>query len=112
MRAEILQQGTVSVIRLDGLMTVDDLESTSETLLARSRTGQPRMLIDMSGVPLMDSAAMELLLDLQDGCSQRGGVVKLVGLSVLCREVMEVTGLLRQFELFDNQITALGSFAV
>ena len=111
MRIDVLQQGAVAVIRLDGLMTHENLSQVEVELTERSETGQPRILLDMSRVPLLDSAAMNLLLDLQDNSSYRGGVVKLVGLTPLCREILEITGVFRKFEVFDNQIAAIGSFA-
>ncbi|MCA9036536.1 MAG: STAS domain-containing protein [Planctomycetaceae bacterium] len=111
MRCDIVQQGAVIVARIDGIMTLENLDTAHQHLLARAQKRQPRMLLDLTGVPLIDSSALELMVELQAACNRRGGGVKLVGLNVLCEEILQITGLLSQFEVFDNQITAMGSFA-
>lgn len=111
MRHTINQQGAVTVFQIEGAMVRSCISSIAEPLKARTSTGQPRLLMDLTAVSTFDSATLELLSDLQDNCRKRGGVLKLTGLNPLCLEIMKVTGLNRRFEIFDNQLTALGSFA-
>lgn len=111
MRFTLSQQGSVTVIQLEGAMLSSDLNSLAETILARTAHGQPRILVDLSAVPTVDSASLELILTTQETCRSRGGILKLTGLNPLCREIFTVTLLERRFEFFDNQMTALGSFA-
>ena len=111
MRFNINQQGSVSVIAIEGAMIASDLKTLSEVVHARLQKGQPQLLVDLVAVPAIDSAALELLMDAQETCRKRGGVLKLTGLNPLCREIFAVTQLERRFELFDSQLTALGSFA-
>lgn len=111
MRFSTSQQGTVTVFAVEGAMIATDLKLLAETMTQKIGRGQPQMLIDMMAVPALDSAALELLADSQEGCRKRGGVIKLTGLNPLCREIFTVTRLERRFEFFDNQLTALGSFA-
>ncbi len=111
MRFTFNQQGSVCVIQIEGAMLVGELQPLSESLRTKSATGQPLLLMDLTAVPALDSAALELTLEAQDSCRRRGGVVKLTGLNPLVQEIFSVTGLARRFECFDNQLTALGSFA-
>ena len=111
MRFTTNQQGSVCVIQIEGAMTSGALQLLIETVRARVVCGQPLLLLDFTEVPSVDSAALELTLEAQDSCLRRGGVVKLTGLIPLVREIFAVTGLERRFEFFDNQLTALGSFA-
>lgn len=111
MRHTSNQQGAVTVFQVEGAMVRSALSGLADSLRVRSSTGQPRLLLDLTAVSTMDSATLEMLSELQENCRKRGGVLKLTGLNPLCLEIMKVTGLHRRFEIFDNQLTALGSFA-
>ena len=111
MRFSFSQQGAVNVVQIEGAMTTCDLKPLAEALRSKSECGQPRLLMDLSADPTVDSATLEMLVETQETCRRRNGVLKLTGLNSLCREVLAVTGLERRFELFDNLLTALGSFA-
>ena len=92
-------------------MTTFELKPLADALKGKVEVGQPKLLMDLVAVPTVDSATLEMLIETQETCRRRGGVLKLTGLNPLCREVLAVTGLERRFEFFDNQLTALGSFA-
>ncbi|MCA9057447.1 MAG: STAS domain-containing protein [Planctomycetaceae bacterium] len=111
MRFETTVQGTVVVLRVDGVLAEEHLTNFAEQLEQRVSNGQPRIVIDMSAAIALDSATMELLLDVQDACLRRGGAVKLVGVHGLCREIMEINEVDRLFESFPSQVAAIGSFA-
>ena len=111
MRFSFSQQGAVNVVQIEGAMTTAELKPLTDALQSKVERGQPKMLMDLVAVPTVDSATLEMLVETQESCRRRGGVLKLTGLNPLCREVLSVTGLERRFEFFDNQLTALGSFA-
>lgn len=73
--------------------------------------GQPRVVLDLEKVPLIDSAGLELLLDYQDRCVARGGVMKLAAPNPLCRDILTVTDVISRFEVLADSVAAAGSFA-
>ena len=85
-------------------------------LLSRSvrccTRGQPRVVLDLQHVPLIDSAGLEALLDSRDECVRRAGTMHLATPNRLCRDILRVTGLDHQFSIFDDVISAVGSFAL
>ena len=99
------------MVQVEGAMTTAELKPLADALKGKVELGQPKLLMDLVAVPTVDSATLEMLIETQETCRRRGGVLKLTGLNPLCREVLAVTGLERRFEFFDNQLTALGSFA-
>lgn len=111
MRFSFSKQGAVNVVQVEGAMTTAELKPLADALKGKVELGQPKLLMDLVAVPTVDSATLEMLIETQETCRLRGGVLKLTGLNPLCREVLAVTGLERRFEFFDNQLTALGSFA-
>lgn len=67
--------------------------------------------MDLEKVSLIDSAGLELLLDYQDHCTQRGGVMKLTTPTPLCRDILNVTDVVARFEVHQDTLSAVGSFA-
>jgi anti-anti-sigma factor len=79
-------------------------------LEGRIDRGQPQIVLDMQGVALIDSAGLELLLDVQEKCQRMGGAMKLANLGALCREVLKATGVGARFEIFRDSGGAVRSF--
>lgn len=88
--------------------TVAELKSLLESCL---RSGQPRIVLNMERVSLLDSRGLEALCDFQQMCIVRGGAMKMASVPTLCRDILETTGVAAMFEMFDNVLTATGSFA-
>ena len=56
------------------------------------------VVLDLTEVPFVDSAALEYLLDLQERLAERLGQIKLVGLDANVAKVLEITRLENAFE--------------
>lgn len=105
------RQGAVDLIHGSAPLnkeTVADLSSLLESCLT---TGQPRIVLNMERVSLLDSRGLETLCDFQQLCISRGGCIKLASVPSLCLDILEATGVAAMFEMFDNVLTATGSFA-
>ena len=105
------KQGAVKLIAGHQVLnrdTVADARRVCEEALAQ---GQPRIVFDLQGVPLIDSAGIELLLDVRDRCASRGGALHLAGPTTLCSDILVATQVARQFAIFDDSLAAVGSFA-
>lgn len=111
MAFERARQGAVDLIRGDDPITVDQAPFVARLLDECLAVGQPRTVVDLSRVPLVDSAGLELLLNYQDSFQQRGGALKLAAPNPLCRDILMVTGVERHFEIFTEAVSAVGSFA-
>jgi anti-sigma B factor antagonist len=73
--------------------------------------GQPRVVVDLSGVPLMDSIGLDTLLDARDRCQSLGGSFVLANPNPLCRDILRINGIDREVNVYDDVVKALGSFA-
>jgi anti-anti-sigma factor len=104
------RQGAVEVIRGESPLTRDYLKQLDGLLEQMLRLGQPRAVFNLSLVPLIDSAGLEKLLDAQDAFERRGGELKFAAPSPLCQEILNVTGVVRRFEVFRDVPSAVGSF--
>ena len=92
-------------------MVDKEVTALAESIQQAAAEGRSSVLFDLTSVPAVDSAALELMLDTQDACRRRGGVARLTGVQPLVAEVLAITELDRNFESFPNQLDALGSFS-
>jgi len=104
------RQGSVDVVSGDDPLSADYVPRVVRLLQECGAQGQPRAVLDLDRVPLIDSAGLEMLLDVQEDFQRRGGTLKLAARSPLCREILSVTGVGGHFEVFSEAASAVGSF--
>ena len=68
------------------------------------------MVLDLQEVALIDSAGLEMLLDIQEDFEQRAGSLKLAAPNPLCNDIMHATGVANRFEIYREVKMAIGSF--
>ena len=105
------KQGAVDVISGTDPLNGEHIDEASQVVDECLSAGQPRIVFDLRQVPLIDSAGLELLLNVHDRCIERGGLLQLAAANTLCRDILEVTGVVSEFELFSDAVEAAGSFA-
>ena len=103
-------QGAVSVISTQdplGGPVVDALREITNELMG---AGKPMLVFDMSELPLISGSGLELLLDIKQSFSRRGGNLKIAAPNSLCRDIFKVTGVADHFEIYGELHEAVGSF--
>ncbi|MGN6543514.1 MAG: STAS domain-containing protein [Aureliella sp.] len=105
------RQGAVYVLSGTDPLSAEHVESARAVSEQCYGKGQPQIVINLAGVPLIDSAGLEFLLDLRDRAVRSGGAVQLAEPKALCRDILQATGLAGQFAIFDQLNAAVGSFA-
>jgi anti-anti-sigma factor len=105
------RQGSVFVVSGSSPLTREHTVHLEAACRDGFGQGQPRIVVNLQGTPLVDSAGLELLLDLRDRCLQRGGALHLAAPNPLVREILQATELAREFGLFDDVLSAIGSFS-
>lgn len=108
---ESSKQGAVHVVSGDCPLNVEGVTNARRVFEECLGKGQPRVVFQMNGVALLDSAGLVLLLDIRDACLRRGGALQLAAPNPLCRDILRATGLAQQFTVYDDAISAVGSFA-
>jgi anti-sigma B factor antagonist len=106
------RKGKVVIVELSGRLTMGDgHESVSRFLQELVAKGERAVLLDMAGVPMMDSRGIQALVHGFTSLRNRGGMLKLVNLTPRVREVLDYTRLLTVFEAFDDEDAAVKSFS-
>jgi anti-anti-sigma factor len=106
------QQGSVHVFSSEQPLNHEHVLAAAETVGPHMQVGQPRLVIDLEHVPLVDSAGLEWLLTTQTQCMRRGGALRLATPGPLCRQILDVTGVAQRIDVYPDLTTAVGSFAL
>jgi anti-sigma B factor antagonist len=72
--------------------------------------GQSRIVLDLDGTELLDSAGLTAILDTQDRLRASDGDLKIATTNGVNRKILEITRLDQQLEVFDSVIDAVKSF--
>ena len=104
------KQGAINVITCGAPIINENLEALGDTIESCLSDGQPKAVLDLQGVAVLDSVGLERLLEIQDNFEQRAGTVKLAAATPLCRDILDATGVANHFEVYPEVKTAIGSF--
>jgi anti-anti-sigma factor len=104
------RQGAIDVIGGGERISGDRVAELAAVLDSCIKRGQPRVVLDLHGVALVDSAGLEMLLNAQEEYQRMGGAMKLANPAALCHEVLKVTGVGARFEIFGDTGSAVRSF--
>jgi anti-sigma B factor antagonist len=102
----------VTILDLKGRLRVGGnavaLHRSIRSLLLEKKT---LLLLNLAGVTFIDSCGLGELVASQVSVENKGGVIKLLGLTESLRELFTVTRLLAVFDIYENEADAIQSFA-
>jgi anti-anti-sigma factor len=104
------RQGAIDVVGGGDRISGDRVSELATMLDGCAKCGQPRVVLDLNGVALVDSAGLELLLSTHEEYQRTGGALKLANPGALCAEVLKVTGVGAKFEVYGDTGSAVRSF--
>jgi anti-anti-sigma factor len=104
------RQGAINVIAGSVPLNSECVEQLTSVVEQCFGEGPACIVLDMSEIPLIDSIGLELLLTLQEQVEANAGTVKLAAPNALCRDILNVTGVIHQFEIHREAKSAVGSF--
>ena len=110
MRVKEEKVGTVDVIVPGGPLTDEDSQEFIDVVEKHLQASNPRLVMNLKDVPYMDSHGLEVLLSVVQELRGRSMALKLAELAPTCREILDLTELLGEFEIFDDVDAAVRSF--
>lgn len=110
-RLESLHEAGVGILRVHGNLdhgTVRRVEEAVQHLVE----GQdpPRLLIDLTRSPMVDSAGLGVLVKSHKRCAERGGTLKIAGVNDKIAKLLGVTHLTGLFEIYSDAAEGVASF--
>jgi anti-sigma B factor antagonist len=104
------QDGNVTVVELTGEIDVSCAPQLKDLLQGLIDEGKNQLLIDLTGVPFMDSTGLGIFINALKRSRQANGEIKLVNPQEGLRKVFSITQTDKVFSIFDSVDEALGSF--
>lgn len=103
--------GEVTVLDLKGKMTLGEGdELLKDKINSLMNQGRGKILMNLEGVPYIDSAGLGEIVRTYTTVSRQGGTMKLVNLTKRITDLLAITKLLTVFETFDSESEALKSY--
>jgi anti-sigma B factor antagonist len=103
--------GDVTILDLKGKMTLGEGdELLKDKINSLIHQGQRKLLLNLEGVPYIDSAGLGEIVRTYTTVSRQGGSLKLVNLTKRITDLLSITKLLTVFETFDSEKEAVSSF--
>jgi anti-sigma B factor antagonist len=103
--------GDVTILDLKGKMTLGEGdELLKDKINSLIHQGQKKLLLNLEGVPYIDSAGLGEIVRTYTTVSRQGGNLKLLNLTKRITDLLSITKLLTVFETFDNEKDAIASF--
>jgi anti-sigma B factor antagonist len=101
----------VRVIQLSGhVRTGETLERLRAELESAQRNGESRIVLNMSGVRSMDSSCIGLLVRHMTLAKNGGGALRLAAVPSGAAQALQITGLMRLFQVYGSEEAAVASF--
>ena len=101
----------VTVLDLKGKMTLGEgdemLKEKINSLLA---AGKKKLVLNLEGVPYIDSAGLGEIVRTYTTVSRQGGSLKLLNLTKRIEDLLSITKLLTVFDTFDSEAEAIKSY--
>ena len=101
----------VMILDLKGKMTLGEgdelLKDKINSLLSQ---GKKKLLLNLEGVPYIDSAGLGEVVRTYTTVSRQGGSLKLLNLTKRIEDLLSITKLLTVFETYDSETEAIQSY--
>lgn len=111
MQIEERVSGNVTVLDLIGKMTLGDGDETlRDKINSLALDGKKQIILNLAGVPYVDSAGLGELVRTYTTMSRQGGSLKLLNLTKRITDLLAITKLLTVFETYDSEADAVRSF--
>jgi len=107
MNFSIERMGEVTVVDVDGELTVANRGELKERVLRRLEEGDDLFVIDFSKTGYIDSAGLGVLVSLSKRVREENGRLRLAGLNQDLRTLFELTKLDTLFQISDTRSAAL-----
>jgi anti-anti-sigma factor len=100
-------QGNFLVIALTGRIDASNSKILDEQCTELINEGESRLIFDLSGVNYISSAALRVFLLVAKQLSKVNGSIKICGLSSTLRDVFDISGFSKLFEITETVEEAL-----
>ncbi|MGB7281104.1 MAG: STAS domain-containing protein [Candidatus Acidiferrum sp.] len=108
----VREAGSIPILDVRGRLTIgepsDQLHQALESVV---KDGSRKVIVDLNGVPQIDSSGISSLVRMSIKLTREGGALRLVCGPGRVRDALTVTRLIEAIPTFDSESAALANFA-
>ena len=93
---------TITVLKISGDLTADQVDSFRRSCQDRFEAGIRHVVLNMEHLTFIDSAGLEVLLWVIDAAAERGGQLRLIRPDHTVSKILEISRLDRRFDIHDS----------
>jgi anti-sigma B factor antagonist len=112
MQTYVRTSGKTTILDLQGDLVRGGEGKIFELVKQLVASGQKSVLLNLAEIRVMDSIGIGALVMAYKNIAAAGGKLKLLNPSIRTRQLLGMTSLNSVFEIFDDEATAVASFAV
>ncbi len=105
------KEGNTAIVSVEGKLSLGPAVDEFRAKWTEALSGSKDIVINLSGVPMVDSSGIGSLIRCHSAVSSAGGRVKVVVDTETVKSALKVTRLDRVIELHETEASALASFA-
>lgn len=102
LNTSIETRGDIQIFRLEGRVDSVTAKGLEEAFLQNVQAGHKYFVADLAEVKYVSSAGLRVFLVVAKRLKPVGGNLRLAALNQTIREVFEISGFLKLFEILDN----------
>jgi anti-anti-sigma factor len=103
------EAGAMTVLTPKESVTHENYAELEETFNECINQHKTRIILDCKNVSFIDSEGLSLLVRVEATLTKGGGILKVVGLNSLCRDIFMATRLLHAFYVYEDVHEAIRS---
>ena len=112
MQIEERLTGDIMILDLKGKLTIGEGdELLKDKINSLIQQGHKKLLLNLEGVPYVDSAGLGEIVRTYTTVSRQGGHLKLLNLTKRIEDLLSITKLLTVFDTFESEKEALESYS-
>jgi len=112
MEITVRESGTIPILEVRGRLTIGEpSEQLHQALESVIKGGARKVVVDLDGVPQIDSSGISSLVRISIKLTREGGALRLVCGPGRVRDALTVTRLVEAIPTFDTESAALANFA-
>jgi anti-anti-sigma factor len=98
----ISRAGARTIIAPKASLNYQNCGELKSVLNASGQQVGSEIILDLKAVPFMDSEVLELVVRMHEDLKMRGGVLKIIGLNSVCRDILNATRLTNILNIFND----------
>lgn len=104
---KVPERGRRAILTFNGTLTHENCAEMERSISDEIRQMRSEVILDLNHVPFMDSAVIELLVDLSEQMQSRGTKLKIIRLQKICRDILLATRTMQTLQVYKDLHAAI-----